>query len=115
MIEIIQKWESHTAKKYIKMDGDKVIYSFTLCSYPEKPDRHIQLEGVYVQPEYRGKGYFNEIMDYVLSLDFDRYFLYVFKGSWVTKKYRELGFRRYTPIIKEDKYEWLRLIKKPTR
>ncbi len=112
MLIIRKDWKNMTETNYIKIENGNVIYSFTIFQYDDRPIDHCKIEGIYVQPEYRGMDYFNEMMNYILDLDFNRYFLQSYKKDFINKKYRKYGFRRYTPIIKNDEQEWLRLIKK---
>jgi len=102
LIQYVQRWDYHKSTHYIKMDIDKVVYSFEFNTLTN-PDE-IVLSGVYVQEDYRGNNYFCEIMDIVSKLVYKKIWIQVLKDSSIINKYKEYGF--VYEFEYDDKFDW---------
>ena len=93
-----QKWDRHESIKYTMINdinGD-VIYSYKIETYKDCDwSDELYLSEIYVDDKYRGLGYFNKIMDFIVGPCGNyrnQINIVIQKGSTIQKKYEEYGF-----------------------
>lgn len=100
-----QKWEHHITDTYIYFDDNyNLIGSFDI----QTMDNILQLQGLYIQPEFRCKGYADIMMNHVLEISDNRiiYLTYYKKKKGAVEFYRKYGFKLSS---KCDKYlRWMK-------
>lgn len=87
-----------------------------LGSYNFQLNDVLQLQGVYIQDDFKGKGYgksilMNALEFFQLGEEFKKYdYLYikVLRGSWMVEWYKRNGFEWYEDCLSEGKfkYDW---------
>lgn len=97
-------WSDVKYVRYIKKDiNDNIIYSFNLNWFDNEPT-HPNLNSVYVQPEYRNKGYFHELMQEAINESIkngaDKIYLSVYKNNTISEQYVKYGFKKYNSRFK---------------
>jgi predicted acetyltransferase len=98
-----QKWDFHNATRYIYLDNDNIIGSFVVSYY----DDWTKMSGLYIQPEYRGKGYFHKLMKDLMKEIKDPFFIVVRKGAWIIEEYKKYGFEWYSEDDGDDRFEFM--------
>ncbi len=103
-------WDDHSVIKIIIMDDN--TYDIIGGCNISLEDKYTKLESVYIQPKYRGEGYFKIIMDEAFKLynDSDTEWaltLMVRKDNFIKEKYYDYGFRFLEDNEDDKKYEWL--------
>lgn len=104
-----QDWDFHSSDSYNYLDGDKIVGSYDIHYYEmENGDiSSCKLVGLYIQPEYRGKGLAHQLMKDILDVCNGKdIFLEVKKDSWVVNFYRKYGFK--WNARKDDDFRWMK-------
>ena len=101
LIKYDKQWDFHREEHFLYIEGDDFIATYALIY----ADWGITLSGIYVNPDNRGKGIFNDIMDSVLEYIKDDIYIIVLKGSTIIKKYETYGFEYYSDY--EDEFIWM--------
>lgn len=112
-----QKWDFHKVDKYIYFDDDiigslddiKIIGSYNI----ELINNYTKLTSLYVQEEYRNKGYFNVFMNDILSLIKEDIYIIVRKESFIKDKYIKYGFEYHSEY--DDNFDWYVLEQTPKK
>jgi GNAT superfamily N-acetyltransferase len=71
----------------------------------------VQIEAVYIYPEYRGKGYFKQLFEAVLEYvkDEETVFLCVRTDNFISKNYKRYGFKFHRRVQTNNiKFKWLK-------
>lgn len=105
-----QKWDFHEAKKYIEINENEIIYSYVIDTFKNEYFalcNDVELSSLYIQPKYRNKGIFYEIMKDIFE-EYKNYniIISVRKKSFIEEKYKRLGFKFLKNIDKE--FRWLK-------
>lgn len=104
LIENNQIWEDTKRTEYTYTIKNEVIYSFGLETSNKIEDIDNFLYSVYVQPKYRGKGYFYKLMNKVFELTKGNIYIHCNKNSSIINKYLELGFEFFNEL--DENYDY---------
>lgn len=104
-IKYTEEWDFHKRTHILIMDGDNVAAKGCVVECEE----HVSVDGIYVQPEYRGKGLGYFLMEELeqVYLAYTQIFLKVKADNKIAKKlYEKFRFAYYKT---EDPgiYEWM--------
>lgn len=104
-----QIWDFHQIKILTKITDDlDVIYSYRITTFTDEDwnDSEIKVEEIYVYPEYRNQGYFNEIMNNIHTEFLDKnIFIIVKRNYWLVEKYEKLGYEYWKEY--NDDFDWM--------
>lgn len=92
-IEFDEQWDYYRTHHIQYVEGNKIIGRIIISM----EENNNSISSLYIQDEYRGKGYSTELLKDVLNYC-DEYikddiFLMVRRDNFIIKKYKKLGFK----------------------
>jgi hypothetical protein len=89
----LQKWNDYSTIEYICIINGNIAYSYKLSTFEDEYTDDVFLSDIYVQEKFRGKGYFNEIINSVVNKCKQNIYIHCLRDSTLVYKYIEFGFQ----------------------
>lgn len=99
MNKITKYLKKYKSDRYTEYINDEEVFHFHLNYWKNHPDEVIIVD-VFVQPKFRGQGYFHDIMKNALSIisnehNINTIFLSTFKNATIAEQYIKYGFEYF--------------------